>query len=243
MRLFLLLIAMITNSSLFAEDLTIGTRPFIPPFEMMAGKNNSFTGFDIELMMDVCKRIGANCSFKPRPFIQLFNDVQTNKIDLAMSAITITNERKEYVLFSIPYFQSSGQFMAKSLSHLNSFNDIRGKRAGIELGTTGKGLIQARFGEDVTILEFATTQDVLQALADDNVDVILMDTGAAQYWVANNNQYQLVDIPISDGSGYGIMTNKTKTDLINRINTALTQIENDGTYLKLYSRYFSKFSP
>jgi arginine transport system substrate-binding protein len=66
-----------------------------------------------------------------------------------------------------------------------------------------------------------------------------MDSEAAKNWSSNNTDiYKLIGSPVSVGVGYGIMANPSQTKLIGDINQALLAMEADGTYLKIYSRYF-----
>lgn len=240
MRTVILFLIYFVINPLFAEKLIIGTAPFLPPFEIAMDNKNGFTGFDIDLMMNICQRIQAECSFKQVKFAQLFTQILSGKIDLAISAISITEEREKTYLFSLPYFQSNSQFLTRITSNINTMDDIRGKRAGVEHGTVAMDLIKTRFfSSPVNVVEFSTTPELLLALADNKVDVILLAADSAKYWAANNNSLKLVDIPMPDGHGYGIMANLQNTQLIERINQALLSIQNDGTYKKLYNRYFN----
>lgn len=243
MQIIILFLIYLVINPVFAEKLVIGTRSFTPPFEITTDNKHNLTGFDIDLMMNICQRIDAECSFKQLEFPELFSQTLSNKIDLAISAITITEERKKSHLFSLPYFQSSSQFMANVASPINTLEDIRGKSVGIEQGTIGKDLIKTRFPDSsVTIIEFASSQDLILGLTDEKVDVILVAADSAQYWAANNKLLKLVDMPMPDGYGYGIMANLKSTALIEKINRALIGIQNDGNYQVLYKRYFTRFS-
>lgn len=241
MRIFCLLMLILLNSTLYAEKLIIGTRPFVPPFEMMYDTKNNFSGFEIDLMMGICKEIEADCTFKRLPFRQLFAQVLTGQIDLAISAISITDERAQTYLFSLPYFQSSSQFLTNTNSGINVIDDVRGRRAGVEGGTLARSLIESRFNDNtVKISEYPNSQDLLQALINKKVDVILIATETARYWVTNNSSLKLLDIPIPDGLGFGIMTSPLRGALIQRINKALIKIQNDGRYIQWYNRYFAE---
>lgn len=78
---------------------------------------------------------------------------------------------------------------------------------------------------------------MLQALNENKVDAVLLDSGIVQYWTANNSDL-LRSVGDPMGSGYGIMANKNNEALIETINKYLLELENDDTYLKLYRRYF-----
>lgn len=240
MRLFLIILTFLVNNIVFGQAITIGTLNYDPPFGMAADQQGHFYGFEIDLMMTICKNAKLECQFKGMDFTDLFTELLARRIDLSLGAISITQDRRQNFLFSLPYLESSGQFMAKKSSSMTNLDSIRSQRVGIESGTLFKSFIQQRFGNQVSVTEFKNQQDLLNALGDDKVDLVLVDTGTAQYWVVNNSRtFKTVGPKFTVGTGYGIMANTNQTLLINRINNALLQIQNDGTYLKLYNRYFS----
>lgn len=245
MRLLFLLIFLVSTQFAFADanKLTIGTIAYGPPFETLADDKDHLNGFDIDLMQTICKRLQYDCQFKAMQFTELFPSLSANKIDLAMAAITITPERSASFLFSMPYLGSSAQFLAKSSSGINSLAEVKGKRVGIELGTIFTSVANEHFKDLVTLVSYKNQQDMMQALENDKVDLVLWDSATSIYWAANNNNlFKLVGPPIPMGYGYGIMANLNRGDLINKINGVLDQLEKDGTYLKIYSLYFTNMT-
>ncbi|MDX1836304.1 arginine ABC transporter substrate-binding protein [Legionella taurinensis] len=234
-KLFLVLLSV----NVYAQTIRVGTGLYAPPFEMQADRQKNMYGFDIELMQEICQRAGWRCQFKGMLFEQLFTELKDNTIDLAISAISITSERQKNFLFSLPYMASGAQFLTKSQSPINTILDIRNQRVGIERGTVFKQMLQAQYQDAIDISEYATQQDVLNALSNEEIDAALIDTGAAQYWVVNNSgSFKAIGESLPVGIGYGIMANQSRQDLIATVNRQLLAMENDGAYLKLYSRYF-----
>ncbi|CDZ76068.1 Histidine-binding periplasmic protein precursor [Legionella massiliensis] len=182
-------------------------------------------------------------SFYPLTFSQIFSDLLSNHIDIGLAAISITELRQETFLFSLPYLASSGQFVTATSSSISSLAGLHEKRVGSVEGTLFKALVQERFKNLVQIVEYPTLTEVFQALSNGKVDAVITDEAAAKYWVATNStMFKLVGNGIPVGVGYGIMVNKSKGELIEKINKALLEMETDGAYLKIYNRYFSKFS-
>ncbi|KTD07625.1 transporter substrate-binding domain-containing protein [Legionella jamestowniensis] len=243
MKGFILFIALLFFPALNAKTLVIGALIYEPPFEMPADKKNHFFGFDIDLMNEICKRIDAECQFKGLTFVQLFEQLLEGKIDLAVGSISITPAREELFLFSLPYLASNGQYIAYNNSSINSIDDIRHKKVGIEKGTVFKVVTLEKFDGDVQIIEYPTLPEVFQALVNGNIDILMADKETAEYWIANSpRQFKLIGKPIPIGTGYGIMANKKSQSLVQQINKALTDMEDDGTYLKLYQSYFAPMS-
>ncbi|OGV44899.1 MAG: hypothetical protein A3F46_06110 [Legionellales bacterium RIFCSPHIGHO2_12_FULL_42_9] len=238
-RQFIFLINLLFSSFLFAGPLVVGTTSYYPPFEMVANNKNALTGFDIDLMKEICTRINRSCSFKVYLFDELFPELMNNKIDASIAGITITTARSDQFLFSLPYLASSGQFIVPTASKSKNLNDLNGKRIGVEHRSLFKELASKTLNAATTVVEYKTQPDLLQGLGNNEVDAALLDTATAEYWVANNsNLFKLIGNNIDVGLGYGIMANKTNFALINSINNALLSMENDGTYLRLYNLYF-----
>lgn len=240
MRRFIFLLLLLVLPLSHARPLLIGTTTQNPPFNSLADKNDHFYGFDMDIMSEICLRIHRTCQFTPMVFNQLFSALKGEKIDLAIAAIIITPSREEEFLFSLPYLSSNAQFMTISKSSISAGKDIINKRIGTRLGTPFKELAEDMYGEKVNVKNLPDIPDLLDGLNNGSLDIVLMDAEAAQNWYANNSKiYKLIGSPIPVGNGYGIMANLYAHKLLSEINQALLSIESDGTYLKIYSRYFS----
>ncbi|KTD75235.1 MULTISPECIES: transporter substrate-binding domain-containing protein [Legionella] len=236
MRLFLILLMLLT-AELRAQSLTIGIVAYDPPFSMNADKNHFF-GFDIELMSELCKQISVQCHFEPMLFDALFTDINEGKIDLAIAAITITNERQQKFLFSLPYLASEARFVTTKNSLIKTLKKLNNKTIGIIKGSLFKQLITQKFKTNL-IKEYPSTNQLITALNQQEVDALLMDDFSADYWIANNNTlFKGIGRPFSVGIGYGIMAKINSIVLMNQINQALKHLEKNGVYLSLYQKYF-----
>ncbi|KTD24194.1 MULTISPECIES: transporter substrate-binding domain-containing protein [Legionella] len=241
MRFLLLLLTLLVCSPVSAEIIRIGTLPYDPPFEIQADKQGHFWGFDVDIMTEICHRITADCRFIPLTFTKIFTELVAGNIDLGLGAISITETREETFLFSLPYLASNGQYVTTTVSPINNIADIQEKRVGSVQGTLFKALILERFNDLVQIIEYPTISATFHALSTRKVDVVITDEETAKHWVATSSTlFKLVGKSIPVGIGYGIMANKKSPGLIKRINKALLEMENDGTYLKIYNRYFSE---
>ncbi|WP_165474997.1 transporter substrate-binding domain-containing protein [Legionella yabuuchiae] len=240
MKTLFLAIAMLLSFVSFAKTLVIGSSPLNPPFEILAEAPNRFYGFDTDLMMEICKRTQNKCEFKSVRFNDLFTQINTKKIDLAISAIIITPERQNKFLFSTPYLQSSARFLTLNRSSAKNINDLVNKKIGVRLGTPFKELAYKLFKNNITIVEYAITADLLEALGKREVDAILMDELAAEYWALNyDDTYKLLDNEFPVGNGYGVMASLENKELIAKVNQAIKEIEADDTYIQLYKQYFT----
>ncbi|WP_454782473.1 transporter substrate-binding domain-containing protein [Legionella sp. WA2022007384] len=237
MHLKAILVCLLCSMHLFAQPVLIGTSDSGPPFKMLLKDKAHFYGFEIDLIKEICQRAELDCHFTSITFNDLFNKVQDGQVDLAVGSIVITTEREKNFLFSLPYLIGGGQYATKASSSVKEINDIHGKIVGVEKGTVFKAWISSQFGDSAQVQEYNTLNEVLQALNNEEVDVALFDKGVVEFWLANSSGgLRVVGAPI--GAGYGFMANKNHRDLIDTINKYLIELENDGTYLKLYRRYF-----
>lgn len=171
-------------------------------------------------------------------FDDLFTDLNAGKIDLAIAAITITNERQRAFLFSLPYLASEARFVTTKNNSITSLKKLNNKAIGIIRGSLFKQLITQKFKIN-TIKEYPSTNQLISALNQHEVDALLIDDFSADYWIASNNTlFKGLGKPFPVGIGYGVMAKMDSTALINQINQALKHIEKNGFYLSLYKKYF-----
>lgn len=239
MRVLICLICLLSFKPIYAADLLIGASSGSPPFVMRADQSDNFFGFDIDLMTEICKRINVNCKYKMMPFEALFTALNNNQIDLAIGEITITPDRANLYLFSLPYFASKAQYITTINTPLQNIEQITGKTVGIEKGTIFESFLKSAYRDTVTVKSYDDLVNLAQDLNEGKVDAALVDAPNAAYWITNySNTYRLLGEPIPIGIGYGFMTQKNNQTLINLINQQIMELEKDGTYLKIYSRYF-----
>ena len=224
-----------------ADEIKVGITPFSPPFIMGSDNKGHYTGFDSELINEICRRINAQCEFKPmKSYLNFFDEILNDSVDIGIGGVTITAEREKVYIFSLPYLTSSIRYMTYYNSKINSIDDIRGKVLGITSGTIFPSIAKAQFGDSITIKYYKNNSLMLDALANEEIDATLLDGPNAIYWDSNNNKtYKLVGKTLQMGLGYGIIANNHNQDIIKRINEALLAMQTDGSYLKIYNTYFS----
>lgn len=239
MRALICLILILILPSLYAEPLIVGIRGYNPPFAVKADEKNHFFGFEIDIMSDICKRIQATCTYRALKFTEVFAELLSKHINVAITSISITDERRKDFLFSMPYLDSSIRYVSMINSKFKELDDLKNQRIGCERNTLCKRITLAHISSNVKIIEFDTLPEIFKALVDGSVDAVMADDKIAKYWVAaSNNVFRLVGQNIPIGYGYGIVANKDNEALIKRINKALQDMGNDGTYQIIYSHYF-----
>jgi len=216
------------------EPLTVGSDIPYPPFEQ--GKSGNYTGFDIELMEAIAEKIGRKAEFQDTSFETIFRDVAQGKFEAVISAATITDEREKAVDFSNPYYLSEQAVLVKEGSDVKSLEDLEGKTVGVQQGTTGLELAKEELG-DAEVRPFPEGPDAVNALKAGTVEGVVIDAPVAQNAVEKSGGIEIAEkVPTEET--YGIAVAQGETDLLDEINKALKEVEDDGTYEKIYEKWF-----
>ncbi len=128
------LLATVAAGAQAAEKISFGVSATYPPFESMDA-NNQIVGFDIDLANALCKQIQAECTFTNHAFDSLIPALKFKKYDAVISGMDITPERSKQVAFTDAYYANSALVIAKK-GEFKTFDDLKGKRIGMENGTT-----------------------------------------------------------------------------------------------------------
>ena len=217
----------------------MGVSADFPPFESYADDAVTFVGFDIDLMQEICNRLGMELQIKDMNFDAIVTAVQTGKLDVGVSGITITDERKESVAFSDPYFVASQSILVPKDSPITSYEDlVNGDyTAGVPLGTTGDIMASEKISGRVS--QYEKYGDALAALLAGKNDCMVLDTGVADAFAAANDLVVVGTFgEATDSENYGIAIAKENTELLEKVNGALAEMKEDGFIDELTAKYF-----
>ena len=238
MKFVLILLIFFSTVSL-AEPLVIGTHHFYPPFVEQDDKNGDFSGFDIDLMKAICKKINKQCIFKGMNFVDLLPALETGKVDLTIGAISITVRRKYKYLFSYPYLASYVQYIALSSNPIQSSKNIQDITVGMLEGTISRQILKAAHGNKITVKPYISLDNLIADLKNKEIELALIDGFTSDYWIsASEGTLKTVGDAIRVGNGYGIAALPDKQQLMQSINQAIVDLEKEGTYLRIYENYF-----
>ena len=220
--------------------LLVGSDVTYPPFEYM--ENGKPVGFDVDLINLVAKEMGLDrAEIIDTAWDGIFAALKTEKFDIIISSVTITEDRQKEMLFSDPYYDS-GQIIAvrKNETRINNENDLVGKVVGVQINTTGDFAAQKIKG----IKEIKRYDDIQQAFQDleiGRIDAILNDL-PVNAWFAKERNVKLVG-KLLTVEQYGICARLEDKDLIEEINKALKSLRESGKYNELYLKWFGVLPP
>ena len=156
-------------------------------------------------------------------------------------AVTITEERKQTMDFSDPYFDAQQLIAVKENSKVAKFVDLKKLKVGVQTGTTGDEAVSKLLGKTSTnIKRFESTPVALKELESGGVDAVVADNGVVIHYVANNpgGKFKTVADKEFVPEQYGIALKKGNTELQGKLNAGLEAIKADGTYAAIYTKYF-----
>lgn len=223
--------------------LTVGMDATYPPFEYINETTEEFEGFDVDLMKEIGKRMGLEVEFVNVAWEGIIPGLVAHKYDVICSAMTITEERKKQVDFSDPYFEAWQVIVVRAdNTDISKAEDLAGKVVGVQIGTTGQFVAEdlVKSGIEFEIKTYDTTPDALLDLKNGNIDAVIIDNGVAEKALKNNpDVYKIVGGKLSYEE-YGIAVAKDNPELLKAINKALKEIKEDGTYDKIYKKWFGE---
>ncbi|HWP98032.1 MAG TPA: basic amino acid ABC transporter substrate-binding protein [Syntrophomonadaceae bacterium] len=222
--------------------LKVGSETTYPPFESSSA-NGQYDGFDMDLIRAIGAAEGYEVQIQSLGFDALIPAVNAGKIDCAISAMTINDERKQSVDFSDPYFNAGLIIaVAENDTTIKSLDDLKGKRLAAEVGTTGKAASDAVKAKDpkTTVKTFDSVGEAFMELEKGGVDAVINDRPVTDYYVKNaeKGKVKMVGEEFSIDAQYGIPVKKGNTAIIKVINDGLAKIKANGEYQKIYDKWF-----
>lgn len=223
-----------------AKVYVVGTDAAYAPFESETPQKE-IVGFDIDVVKAVAQKAGIEVKFINTPWEGIFNTLAQGDRDLLVSAITITEERKQTMDFSDPYFDAQQLIAVKANSKVTKFDELKKLKVGVQTGTTGDEVVTKLQGKtSANIKRFESTPLALKELESGGVDAVVADNGVVINYVANNSgsKFKTVADKAFQNEQYGIAVKKGNADLLGKINKGLADMKADGTYDKIYAQYF-----
>ena len=223
-----------------AKVITVGTDAAYAPFESQNDKAE-IVGFTVDVLSAVAQKAGFEVKFVNTPWEGIFNALQQGDRDLLASSITITDERKQTMDFSSPYFDAVQLIAVKQSSKVAKFDDLKKLKVGVQTGTTGDEVVTKLLGKtSANVKRFESTPLALKELEAGGVDAVVADNGVVIHYVANNPGAQFKTVADSSfvPEQYGFAVKKGNAELLSLVNKGIADIKADGTYDKIYAKYF-----
>jgi polar amino acid transport system substrate-binding protein len=218
-------------------ELSVGSDLDYPPMEQLNGSTPE--GFDVDLMTAIAQEMGLKINYlPPQKFDALTALVNAGKFDVIASSMTINDERKKVILFSDPYFDSNQSIAMKEGSKYTSPADLKGKKIGVQSGTTGEQWATENLKPaGATIVPFSKTSEAFAALQAGNVVAVVNDLPVTAQIVKDASKKLTIVKQIPTGEQYGFGVAMANPELAAAINEALKKVKDSGEYKAIYEKW------
>lgn len=222
-----------TASTSEETTLTMATNAEFPPYEYM--ENNEVVGIDVDIAQAICNKLGMTLAIDNIAFDSIIPAVQSGKADVGIAGMTVTEDRLQSIDFTDPYTTATQVIIVNSEgSTVASVDDLAGKTIGVQLGTTGD--IYATDVEGATVEQYQKGADAVQALKQNKIDCVIIDSEPAKAFVAANEGLTILPDPFEEEE-YAICISKDNSELKDKINSALAELKADGTIDSIVEKY------
>ncbi|GBL09483.1 L-cystine transport system permease protein YecS [Microcystis aeruginosa Sj] len=218
----------------------VATEATFPPFEFQQG--GQLTGFDIDLMRAIGKEADLNIDFRNLPFDGIIPALQARTVEAAISGMTITAERAQAISFSRPYFRAGLAIAVREDNKtIKNFEDLKGKRIAVQIGTTGA--LEATKIPGAVVSQFDSAALALQELINGRVEAVVNDKPVTLYAIkqAGLRRVKVVGELLTE-EFYGIALPKN-SPYLQLINDALGRVIESGQYDVIFQQWFGEKPP
>lgn len=217
--------------------IVFGTNAEFPPFEYVGGEGvvDGFDGIDMAIAKKIAEDNGKTASINNMEFDSLLLALQNGQIDAVIAGMTITDERKEAVDFSEPYYTATQVMIVKDDSDIKKASDMQDKKIAVVQGYTGEECVK---GLGYSYEAFKKGSETILELMNGKCDVVVIDSATAEKYVGDNEGIKIVDDPEAfEAEEYGIAVKKGNTELLNQINASISKMKSDGTISSISAQY------
>ena len=268
--LTLITFLLMTISVSYAGDwskIKIGTEGAYPPWN---GTNaaGELEGAEIDLALDLCKRMKAECELVAQDWDGIIPALQNGKYDAIIAGMSITAERMEVINFSQGYANEPASFSVLKSSKLAALKaggkvnmdaldgtstalldslkkTLKGTTVGVQGATTHENFVKQVLGDSVTMKSYDTQENLELDLSIGRIDAALSDQGSMEKFMESDKGKEIAFIGPglgggSFGGGVGVGLRKADTDLLKMFNRAIDEARADGTLAEHFTKWFGK---
>lgn len=243
-NIIMFLFAVIFSTSLLTscgttEDrnfVIMGTEATFEPFQFR-DTNGDVVGFDIEISQKIAEKLEKELMIEDVDFAGLIPMLETGRIDFIAAGLTVTEERKQNVDFSIPYFEATQVVLVNDDNlEINTLQDLNGLRIGTQFGTAGERIATYEV-DNATVISFNSIFHAVSDLNIGRIDAIIIDDQPSKRIIDINSNIRLIDINLPKEE-YAIAVAKGNEELLNVINLVIEELMESGEYDILLDKYF-----
>ncbi len=215
------------------------------PFNMVDPQGN-LAGFEVDLARALCDEMKVKCVLVKQDWDGMIPGLLAKKYDAIMASMSVTEERKQKVDFSQPYYQTPARFVARKGANLTiSAEGLKGKVIGVQRETIHDRFVTDNFGKVAEIKRYGSAEDARLDLVAGRIDLTIDDSAVLDDGFLNKPEgkdFEFTGPSFDDekwfGVGTGVALRKEDKDLKAMFDKAIDAVLANGTYKKIMSKYF-----
>ena len=217
--------------------LIMATNAFFPPYEYYEG--DKIVGIDAEIAAAIAEKLGLELVINDMEFDSIITNVKQGAADFGLAGLTVSEERKQEIDFSISYASGVQVIIVKEGSAIKTVDDLYADGAaykiGVQLGTTGDIYATDDFGSD-RVVTYSKGNEAVMALSKGDIDCVIIDNEPAKAFVKANEGLVILDTSYAD-EDYAACVAKGNEALLEAIDNAIMELTADGTIDAIVAKY------
>lgn len=205
-------------------------------------EKNEIVGFDIDYAKAAAEKMGVKVEFQPIDWKTKESELSSGRIDFIWNGYTITDERKEKVLFTKPYLKNAQVVVTLNDSKLTKLADLEGKVVGLQSLSSAADALNANPIKDKikTVTEFSDNVLALNDLKSGRVDAVVIDEIVINYYMTKEKEtFKVLDESLAPEE-YGVGVKKGNEELLDKLQKALDELNEDGTAAEISTKWFGE---
>lgn len=219
-----------------SKVLKVGFEGTYPPFNFL-NDDQKYDGFDVDISNEIAERLGAETEFVATKWESLIGGLKSDKFDIVIAQMTVTEERKKSVDFTDPYVVTGSVLITREdTDGITKLEDIKGKNVGVGGGTTFEEVANSVDGANVKT--YKAVNDYIADLMNKRLDLIINDQLLMSYNIKENDLPLKISSDIVNKDEIGMAIKKDNDDFVKEVNQILEDMKEDGTYSEIYKKWF-----
>ena len=227
------------SSSKEDDTLVIGIDDKFAPMGFR-DENNEVVGFDIDYAKAAAEKMDMKVEFQPIDWETKESELSSGRIDLIWNGYTITDERKKKVLFTKPYLKNAQVVVTLADSKVTKLADLEGKVVGLQSLSSAADALDADpiKSKIKTVTEFSDNVSALNDLKNGRLDAVVIDEIVIDYYMTKEEgSFKILDESLAPEE-YGVGVKKGNEDLLEKLQKALDEMNEDGTAAEISDKWF-----
>ncbi|MDR0296392.1 MAG: transporter substrate-binding domain-containing protein [Rickettsia sp.] len=216
------------------KSLIVATSADNPPYEFI--QNGQIVGFDIDIINAIGEKLEKKIIIKNFDFNGLLASLTSENVDIVIAGLTVTEERKKHVSFSVPYVTTNVSVLYRATDDLKSVEDLDNKVVGMQLGTTWVVIVQDLSKQfNIRTNYLSNNLMLVEELKSKVIDVVVLEELQSKKFIENNPD--LASFSLTEFSSKFAIAMPKDSKLVETVNKAISELKEDGTISRITKKW------